>query len=632
MRDQTTSGRAEATERFRPPPPRRRRTLPVLAATVLAFGLAVSTSTTAGAQQRPTVPRSQPLVIDEGGSLTYTIDKTKFRASYTSTVTWHDGSPTSTQTVHLPTVASTNIKLSPLQPCVDFPPQARKPGKGCVNIDSFKARDLLKNSCARFDPGAPRITCTITAPVDSNCHDDEVIIVHSYTAAGLVPTSHTNSAARVVVTQSPPGLEGAHLQDVTIRDTGCAELAGHDKAAPNSSFVLLSNSAATVDRTYGTVSSDLGTGTVVLTLKPSGARTRALTAAERAAALNNGGILAVLHAEGAVDFASGNIRRHSISGGVVPYEVQVRGTEPGVGWVVIYNSAARDLTGTGTDYVTRVKVVVCASAAQRTDREAFEATGRHGKSPWAPNPPECSRPRGRSVGESVGGQENRVPDNVQDPQLSPTTTTAAPPPSLGSQSVQQTPRTPSTSKVPAFSDLGDAHSAHRSALRSLAADGVFAGLGCGGGRLCPNEAIPRWEMAVALVRVVDGQEPAAVRSSRFSDVAAGRWWAAHTERLAGLGVTAGCATGPLRYCPDDTVTRAQTASFLKRAFSLPAAVPAGFADTAGSVHEADIDALYAAGITAGCSTGPLKYCPGDTVTRAQMASFLSRAVAHRDRG
>ena len=233
--------------------------------------------------------------------------------------------------------------------------------------------------------------------------------------------------------------------------------------------------------------------------------------------------------------------------------------------------------------------------------------------------------------------DNRVPEELQGSQLSPSTTTTptvAPPPSSSSGSSGsrrvQAPDKKSPSAV--FSDLGDAPSAHRSALRSMSASGVFAGLGCGGGRLCPNEAIPRWEMAVALVRVVDGQEPAAVRSSRFSDVAAGRWWAAHTERLAGLGVTAGCATGPLRYCPDDTVTRAQTASFLKRAFSLPAAVPAGFADTAGSVHEADIDALYAAGITAGCSTGPLKYCPGDTVTRAQMASFLSRAVAHRDRG
>ena len=55
------------------------------------------------------------------------------------------------------------------------------------------------------------------------------------------------------------------------------------------------------------------------------------------------------------------------------------------------------------------------------------------------------------------------------------------------------------------------------------------------------------------------------------------------------------------------------ASFLVRAFGLPAAGPAGFGDTAGSVHEAKIDAIYAAGITAGCALDPLRYCPDTPV-------------------
>jgi hypothetical protein len=32
--------------------------------------------------------------------------------------------------------------------------------------------------------------------------------------------------------------------------------------------------------------------------------------------------------------------------------------------------------------------------------------------------------------------------------------------------------------------------------------------------------------------------------------------------------------------------------------------------------------LYAEGITSGCSSSPLKYCPESPVTRAQMAVFL----------
>ena len=72
------------------------------------------------------------------------------------------------------------------------------------------------------------------------------------------------------------------------------------------------------------------------------------------------------------------------------------------------------------------------------------------------------------------------------------------------------------------------------------------------------------------------------------------------------------------------------ASFLTRAFRLPPASAAPFEDVdAGSVHAADINALYAAGITVGCSIGPLKYCPGQPVTRAQMASFLTRALDWR---
>ena len=70
----------------------------------------------------------------------------------------------------------------------------------------------------------------------------------------------------------------------------------------------------------------------------------------------------------------------------------------------------------------------------------------------------------------------------------------------------------------------------------------------------------------------------------------------------------------------------QVASFLQRAFRLSPAVPAGFTDTGGNTHELDIDALAGAGITAGCGAVPLRYCPDRPVTRAQMATFLHRAL------
>ena len=85
-------------------------------------------------------------------------------------------------------------------------------------------------------------------------------------------------------------------------------------------------------------------------------------------------------------------------------------------------------------------------------------------------------------------------------------------------------------------------------------------------------------------------------------------------------ITAGCAED--RYCPKGLVTRAQMATFLTRALNLRAATRDYFTDDAGNKHEARINALAQAGITVGC--GATRFCPDGTVTRSQMATFLVR--------
>ena len=177
--------------------------------------------------------------------------------------------------------------------------------------------------------------------------------------------------------------------------------------------------------------------------------------------------------------------------------------------------------------------------------------------------------------------------------------------------------------VGGFSDVGGG--VHAPAIDVLADGGVFEGTGCDEGRFCPDAAIQRWVMAVWMIRVL-GEASGDASGTRFSDVDPEVWWVPYVEWLADLGITVGCATDPLRYCPQDPVTRAQMASFLVRAFRLDPAGLAGFSDTEGNVHEASIDALAAARVTAGCTTGPLRYCPDQAVTRAQMATFLARAV------
>jgi hypothetical protein len=115
----------------------------------------------------------------------------------------------------------------------------------------------------------------------------------------------------------------------------------------------------------------------------------------------------------------------------------------------------------------------------------------------------------------------------------------------------------------------------------------------------------------------------------FADVPAGHFARTHIEALYNVGVTGGCATNLLRYCPDSAVTREQMAVFLVKAvngagFTPPACTTAPFADVPCSSPFAPwIQALVDAEVTAGCGAG--LYCPTAVVTREQMAVFLLKA-------
>jgi len=114
--------------------------------------------------------------------------------------------------------------------------------------------------------------------------------------------------------------------------------------------------------------------------------------------------------------------------------------------------------------------------------------------------------------------------------------------------------------------------------------------------------------------------PAAAADS-FSDISNSKFKAA-IEWLVASGITAGC--GGTEFCPLGVVTRGQMASFLVRFLGLPPSTTDHFADDNGTTHEAAINSLADSGITGGCGTGA--FCPSGTVTRAQMASFLARAL------
>ena len=175
-----------------------------------------------------------------------------------------------------------------------------------------------------------------------------------------------------------------------------------------------------------------------------------------------------------------------------------------------------------------------------------------------------------------------------------------------------------------FDDVADG-AYYSAAVEALAAAGVFEGTECGPGLLCPDDPIDRKTMAVWAVRVVTGEDPPAVSESRFSDVDAQSIYGPFVERMAELEITQGCGGGT-RFCPDDTVTRAQMAVFLSRAFSLADGPDPGFSDVPdGAWYGADAARLAHSGITKGCGDGTV-FCPAHDTTRAQMAAFLHRAI------
>ncbi|MGA7270203.1 MAG: ScyD/ScyE family protein, partial [Acidimicrobiia bacterium] len=98
--------------------------------------------------------------------------------------------------------------------------------------------------------------------------------------------------------------------------------------------------------------------------------------------------------------------------------------------------------------------------------------------------------------------------------------------------------------------------------------------------------------------------------------------------ISAAGITKGCNPPDNdNYCPDADTTRGQMAAFINRTLDLPASADDAFTDDNGSVFEADINALAAAGITKGCNPPDNdNYCPEADVSRGEMAAFLVRAL------
>jgi hypothetical protein len=165
---------------------------------------------------------------------------------------------------------------------------------------------------------------------------------------------------------------------------------------------------------------------------------------------------------------------------------------------------------------------------------------------------------------------------------------------------------------------------HYANILTLAASGITAG--CGGGNFCPNSVVLRDQSAVFLLKSDHGASwtPPPATGAVFSDVPANAFAAAWIEALANEDISNGCGGG--KYCPRSALTRAQMAVLLLKTlegpgYTPPSATGTVFSDVpAGSFAAAWIEELADRGITSGCGGG--KYCPTASVTRGQLATFL----------
>ncbi len=174
-----------------------------------------------------------------------------------------------------------------------------------------------------------------------------------------------------------------------------------------------------------------------------------------------------------------------------------------------------------------------------------------------------------------------------------------------------------------FQDI-DGHT-HEAGIDALRRAGITVGCVENGMDFCPNRAATRLDVAILLARAADLDLARSGDGTVFSDVPAYQPYADHVYALAAAGITRGCTADS--FCPDDNLTRAQMASFLARALGLQGADPSsvgGFDDVpAGGVHSDAIYAIAGRGITIGCTS--TSFCPERTLSRGAMATLLARA-------
>ena len=133
----------------------------------------------------------------------------------------------------------------------------------------------------------------------------------------------------------------------------------------------------------------------------------------------------------------------------------------------------------------------------------------------------------------------------------------------------------------------------------------------------PDTPASRGETAVWIYNMEN--QPDAGASHSFTDIIDASQndaisWMANNEITTG--------TSPTTFAPDETLKRAQAAAFLHRLKGEPSAPPHNFSDVVAGWQQDAVSWMANTGITTG--TSPTTFAPEDTLTRAQLITFLYR--------
>jgi hypothetical protein len=174
--------------------------------------------------------------------------------------------------------------------------------------------------------------------------------------------------------------------------------------------------------------------------------------------------------------------------------------------------------------------------------------------------------------------------------------------------------------------IDDNNSPHQNGIEAVAAKGIT--VGCNppaNDRFCPNREVTRAEAATFLARALslpsDGNDYFVDDDGHILEGA--------INKLAAAGITQGCnPPANDRFCPDRSLTRAEFATFIVRALSLPATSTDYFVDDNGHILESGINRIAEQKITVGCNPPANNhFCPNRALTRGETATLLTRALS-----